>query len=538
MSNDPNMAMLNTAFRRAGFVEPLSSPGSYTVFAPTDAAFNLVPAVYMELFFENDSFLPHLRRLLLHQILPGTRLAADFVDGITVMALSGENYPVLQNPLSANGIPIVVADNEVSNGVVHTIDDILTPSWVLTSLQGRITEDAELSVLFSLMNIVGFNVNIEDFGEYTLLAPTNDAFLALGDENMAFLTNTANVQLVGQFLNYHLVRGVYVLPELRPSRLDTFEGGVVSVSVNPTRFNGVTVAEGDILAKNGVLHKINSVLFFQNGVRGNTALDFVADNPELSILFGALQRSGFDRALSQPASLTIFAPTNAAFNQLPNSLLSTLFFNNEFVPHLRDLLLYHIIGGEIFSNGFVNGTVKNTLNEEAVGIRTDPLAVNGNLMLALNNDVSNGVVHTLGAVLAPSWVFNTLNDLVVFSSSLSTLLNLMVLAGLNLSGSGAFTLLAPINTAFTAMQEQDLQGLINNVELRYNFLAKHVVQGVFTTFMLAADQELPNILGTGVTVTSINPILLDGVASVVFSNALASNGVFHAIDTVLDSAAR
>jgi transforming growth factor-beta-induced protein len=530
--------MLSTAYRRAGFVEPLSSPGSYTVFAPTDTAFGGVPAVYMKLLFENDSFIPHLRRLLLHNILAGTHLAADFVNGTTATALSGENCPVTQNPLRVNGIPIVVADNEVSNGVVHTIDDILTPSWVFSSLQSRIAEDDELSILFSLMNIVGLNVG--DFGEYTFLAPTDDAFLALGNETMAILTDTANVQLLGQFLLYHLVRGVYMLPELRSSRLETFEGGVVTVSVNPIRFNGVTVAEGGILANNGVLHKINMVLFFENGVRGGTALDFVADNPELSTLFGAFQRAGFVQALAEPTSLTIFAPTNTAFNKLPTSLLSKLFFNDQFVPHLQDLLVYHILASEIFSNGFVNGTVKKTFNQESIGIRTDPLAVNGSPMLTLNNDVSNGVVHTLSGVLSPSWVFNTLTDLVVFSSSLSTLLNLMVLAGLNISGSGAFTLLAPTNTAFTAMQEQALQDLIDpdNENLRFNFLAKHVVQGVFTTFMLTANQQLPNILRTGVTVTSINPVLLDDAASVVFSNALASNGVFHAIDTVLDPEAR
>jgi uncharacterized surface protein with fasciclin (FAS1) repeats len=78
----------------------------------------------------------------------------------------------------------------------------------------------------------------------------------------------------------------------------------------------------------------------------------------------------------------------------------------------------------------------------------------------------------------------------------------------------------------------------DNVELRLKFLAKHVVQGVFTTFRLKANLLLPNILGTGVIVTSINPVLLDDVAVVVYSNALASNGVLHAIDAVLDPATR
>jgi transforming growth factor-beta-induced protein len=530
------LTLLSTAYARAGFVEPLTSPGSYTAFAPTDTAFAALP-VFREILFENDSFLPHLRTLLLHNILTPKQLAASFVDNTTATALSGENYPVGQNPFRVNGIPIASADNEVSNGVVHTTDEVLAPSWVFSSLQSRITEAAELSVLLSLMAIVG--LDIKELGEFTVLAPTNDAFLALGDETLAVLRDAANVRLLGQFLLYHVVRGVYVLPELRPSRLDTFEGGIVTVSVNPTRFNGVTVAEGDILANNGVLHKINNVLFFGN-VRGDTALDFVADNPEFSRLFGALQRTGFDVPLSEPTSLTFFAPTNAAFNRLPTSLLRTLFLNDAFVPHLQDLVLYHILGGEIFSNGFEDGTVRNALNQEQVGIQTNPFRVNGNPIVASDNDVSYGVVHTIDRVLEPSWIFNSLADLVFFSTSLSTLLNLMVLAELNLSDLGEFTLLAPTNTAFAAMQANDLADLIDPVEvdLRFAFLANHVVQGIFTTFQLTAGQVLPNILGTGITVTSINPVLLDGVASVVFANALAANGILHAIDTVLDSEAR
>jgi transforming growth factor-beta-induced protein len=508
------------------------------VFAPLDTAFSIVPAVYMTLFFENDSFIPHLRNLLLHNILPSKRMAADFVDSTNATALSGENFLVLQNPTRVNGILFDQADIEASNGVIHQIDDVLAPSWVFASLQSRIAGDTDLSTLFSLMNLI--NLNIGNLGEYTFLAPTNGAFLALGDETMAILTNTANTELLGKFLLYHILPGVYTLPDLVPSRLDTFQGGVVTVAINPARFNGVTVAEGDILANNGALHKINNVLFFEDGVTANTALDFVADNSELSRFFGALQRSGFDTPLSQSASLTIFAPTNSAFDTVQRSILQKLFLNNEFIPHLQDLLLYHILIGEIFSSGFENQEVKNTLNGQQVGIQTSPLSVNGKPMLSVNNDVSNGVVHTIDGLLLPSWVFNSISDGVVASSGLSTLLSLLVLAGIDLSGEGAITLLAPTNAAFNAVPLTDMETLTNpdNVQLRQAFLAKHVVPGIYTTLRMTAGLQLPTIIGDViVTVTSIGPVLLDGVASLIFSNALTSNGVIHAIDTVLDPAA-
>jgi transforming growth factor-beta-induced protein len=507
------------------------------VFAPLNTAFSAVPAFYNALFFEKDSFIPHLRELLLHNILPAKRLVADFNDSTNATALSGENFLVLQNPTRVNGVLVDQADIELSNGVVHVIDDVLAPSWVFSTLQMRIAESADLSTLFSLMNLVGLNIN--GMGEYTFLAPTNDAFAALNDETMAVLTNVNNTNLVGQFLLYHILPGIYTLPALKPSRLKTFEGGVVSVAVNPSSFNGATVAEGDILANNGALHKINNVLFFENGVTGNTTLDYVADNPELSTFFGALQRSGFDKPLSQPMSVTVFAPTNNAFSALPRFIRQKLFVNNQFVPHLQDLILYHIFAGEVFSSGFANGTIENTFNGERVGIRTDPLAVNGIPMVSVDSDVSNGVVHTLRGVLLPSWVYNTITDIVVATSNLSTLLSLLVLSrvDVDLKGAGAITLFAPTNAAFNAMQQSDLQALTNpdNLISLLTFLAKHLVNGIYTRFRLKAGLELPGIVGDGiVTVTSINPILLDGVASIVDSDALANNGVVHAIDTVLD----
>jgi uncharacterized surface protein with fasciclin (FAS1) repeats len=152
---------------------------------------------------------------------------------------------------------------------------------------------------------------------------------------------------------------------------------------------------------------------------------------------------------------------------------------------------------------------------------------------SLDNDVSNGVVHTSGGVLLPSWVFNSITNIVVSSSGLSTLSSLMVLAEVNLSGEGAITLLAPANAAFTAIDLVDLTNPVNT-ELRLAFLAKHVITGIYTTYRLRAGMELPTITGGIVTVTSINPILLDGVAGFLFSDALASNGVVHAIGTVLD----
>jgi transforming growth factor-beta-induced protein len=529
--NDPDLAMVTVAFERAGFIEPLANPaGSFTVFAAKDSAFSAVPPVYIALLFDNDNFIPHLRNLLMHNMLPVKRLAADFVDNVNATGLSGESFLVRQNPLRVNGIVIEDADNEVMNGVVHIMDDVLAPSWVFYSLQRRIAEDADLSILFSLMNIIG--LDISSLGEFTFLAPVNSAF---NDETVAFLLDDTNKEILAKVLLYLIVPGVFTTNKLVPSRLDTFEGGFVTVSTNNEviRFNGAGVVKADILTNNGVLHKMNTLLLYTSGVRGDTILDFVADNTEMSTLFGAIQRSGFDVALAQDASLTLFAPTNDAFNLLPAAIFRQLFFNDNFIPHLQVTLLYHLLGGELFSNAFEDGTFFRTLSSEVVQIGTSPLSVNARPLVVADNDVSNGVVHTVAGVLAPSWIFYPLSKRVVDNANLSTLLELMVLAGLALSGAGAYTLLAPTNTAFSTNAGL-VEQLKNNENLRTVFLGKHLIQGVFMTFQLGVGLELPNFIGTVVTVTSTEPLLLDGTAGFVKSDVLANNGVIHTIDTVLD----
>ena len=97
----------------------------------------------------------------------------------------------------------------------------------------------------------------------TLLAPTNDAFDMLPAETVAFLTDPVNVDALVEVLTYH------VLPDVYPSTLltdgmmiDTLEGTPVTVSatMGSVMFNGATVGLPDLLANNGIVHVIDTVL--------------------------------------------------------------------------------------------------------------------------------------------------------------------------------------------------------------------------------------------------------------------------------------
>jgi transforming growth factor-beta-induced protein len=552
IATNPNLTELNRAVLRAGFEGALSSNTTlFTLFAGTDAAFAAIPASFRFLLFENDNFLPHLRSLITYNILNGEFFEADFTDGQVLPTFNGESVEVALNPFLVNGIPVSGADNDVSNGAVQIIDDVLTPSWVPRTLLSRVLEDPTLSILGEFLELsgIGPGINQAANGNFTLLAPTDTAWIALGSDLLAFLADPDNLEVLQDVILYHILDGVFTLAQLFPSRINTFQGNFVTVSVTPRlRFNQALVVNGgrDILANNGVLQKIDSVLDFNQGVGGNTIFDFIATTPDLSIFLGALQRSGLGSALANDSgTLTVFAPTNAAFNALPVALRELLFLNNEFLVHLQSLLLYHILPQIIASDDFVNDSNLVTTNGESINIRTDPLSVNQRTVQFTDFNATNGFTNTINGVLLPSWVFNTVASRVVNDPDLSILEDFLNLAAIDLSGAGQITLLAPTNAAWNALgftRLQQLRSTTNRAELT-DILAFHVGQPIFTSNELGVGAKIRTFQGgnTGfVTVTSNGPITFNEVdnavspAVLLVANVLAGNGVVHKIDAVLD----
>ena len=126
-SND-DFSTLVTAIQAAGLAETLSGEGPYTVFAPTNAAFEKLPAGTLDALLADKAA---LTKVLTYHVVAGNVLAADVVglNGETVATVEGENVTV-----SVNGTTVKINDSTVtqtdivtSNGVIHVIDTVLIP---------------------------------------------------------------------------------------------------------------------------------------------------------------------------------------------------------------------------------------------------------------------------------------------------------------------------------------------------------------------------------------------------------------------------
>jgi uncharacterized surface protein with fasciclin (FAS1) repeats len=120
-----NFQILLSAFKSASLIDMLRSPGQYTIFAPTDAAFRRLPPGSLDALFKDSRT---LRPFLCNHILRGVKAANDIYPG--------ELEPLEGNKLRAslegsavliNGATVVQADIRANNGVLHAIDGVLAP---------------------------------------------------------------------------------------------------------------------------------------------------------------------------------------------------------------------------------------------------------------------------------------------------------------------------------------------------------------------------------------------------------------------------
>jgi len=124
----PDLSTLVEALSAAGLVETLEEPGPYTVFAPTNEAFEALGGTLETLLEpENEA---ELAEVLTYHVVPGELTSSDLSDGQKLKTVQGGTLEVqiADGDVTVNGAKVAIPDVEASNGVVHVIDEVLIPS--------------------------------------------------------------------------------------------------------------------------------------------------------------------------------------------------------------------------------------------------------------------------------------------------------------------------------------------------------------------------------------------------------------------------
>jgi uncharacterized surface protein with fasciclin (FAS1) repeats len=253
---------LVAAVKAAGLVETLKQPGPFTVFAPTDEAFDNLPAGTLKSLLKAKNK-EQLSAILTYHVVPG-RVSARVAFGLDNAAtVNGQRLDIdrRDGKLVIGEANIVATDINCTNGVIHVIDRVLLPE------QQRIPASAakagQFNTLLAAVSAAGLGEVLDGAGPFTVFAPTDDAFETLPEGTVESLLKPENKQKLVDILKYHVLSGrVYSEQAAQARQAKTLFGPVVetSVSADGLRINDSLVVLADLETANGVIHVIDSVL--------------------------------------------------------------------------------------------------------------------------------------------------------------------------------------------------------------------------------------------------------------------------------------
>ena len=288
----------------AGLVETLGGDGPFTVFAPTNAAFEALLNALGDDFhtiadFDTDAEKELLVKVLTYHVVAGTAaFSTDLSNGQHIETVQGENVGInIKNgtvhieDATEDNATVVSADVEASNGVVHIINKVLLPQEVLDILNPPLPNIVEVAQsVDDLSSLVAALLKADEGvtedklvdilssdGPFTVFAPTNQAFsdllAALGFHSLDDFNTADDLALLRRVLLYHVVPGAAVASTdlENHQRLDTANHGEAlfaiigghDVQIRDKSGTDANVTAADVAASNGIVHVVNKVLYPQ-----------------------------------------------------------------------------------------------------------------------------------------------------------------------------------------------------------------------------------------------------------------------------------
>lgn len=273
-------------------------------------------------------------------------------------------------------------------------------------------------------------------GPFTVFAPTNAAFAALPEGTVEMLLMPENKALLQKILTYHVVSGSVTSMDLMAGAVPTVEGSDLMVSLGDgVKVNNANVISADIMAGNGVIHVIDTVMMppvesQAEEMPAESAMEEVADasgmmmtseiaaapapiplplnivelaagNDTFSTLVAAATAGDLVGTLSGEGPFTVFAPTNAAFAALPEGTVETLLMP-ENKALLQKILTYHVVSGSVTSADLATGTVPTVEGSNIMVSLENGVKINDANVIAADVILSNGVIHVIDKVIMPA----------------------------------------------------------------------------------------------------------------------------------------
>ncbi|UYQ91448.1 fasciclin domain-containing protein [Chitinophaga horti] len=310
-------------------------------------------------------------------------------------------------PLVKRGMMMLVVLATVLLGACSKDDDQPTNK----SIAAIVATNSNFSLLNVAVAHAGLGSVLAGTGPFTVFAPNNAAFVAAGFDTEAKI-KAVPAETLKKILMYHVVG-----QKIASSAIATASNTAVKTSADVDIFvtknangvfvNGATVLEADVMASNGVIHVINTVLMPPSG----NIVEAAQANPNFSFLVAAVVRASTGstnvaQVLSGAGPLTVFAPTNQAFINAGFANVAAIQAADPAV--LTSILTYHVVASRVFSSDLTEGAKPATVNGATLTVTlTGGAKVKGNKnttaasISSANMVTTNGVIHVVDQVLLP-----------------------------------------------------------------------------------------------------------------------------------------
>ena len=504
---------LVAALAHAGLVDTLAGTGPFTVFAPTDQAF--ADAGIDLASFDTDAENQTLVDILTYHVVSGSVMSTDLADAATTDALNGDklSFTVGATEVKVNDAVVTSADVEASNGVIHVIDKVLMPP-------------TDVYVSDGSMNAPYF----EFYSDAAGTTPVNEIDISKNYKFQRLSNPSAHPFYVGDS------------------------------GYNTDSSDNLIIA-GDGTSTNGISNDESFTLFFRDGftvegtlsyfctVHSSMVSDFtltapveLVDIPSVAAstgvhdsLVAALTQAELVSTLQGDGPFTVFAPTDQAFMNAGIDL--STFDTPEENETLVDILLYHVLEGEVESSAVTDGLTVTMLNGDEATFTVEPdsgtVLISDAFVTGADVQASNGIIHVIDSVLSlPPDIVEAAQNTGVHDSLVAALTQANLVT--TLQGDGPFTVFAPTNDAFTEAGI-DLSAFDTDEEIAtlVDILTYHVVSGEVMSSALTDGMSASALNDDSLTFTVNSDGVMVNDANVTMADYKVTNGVIHIIDKVL-----
>ncbi len=251
---------LVAAVKAAGLAETLSGPGPFTVFAPTDEAFAKLgkDTIATLLKPENKA---KLQSILTYHVVAGEVPAAKVVGLKSAKTVQGCDVAIVvaDGKVKVGGANVVKTDIMGKNGVIHVIDSVILPPSIVDVAK----QAGAFGTLLQAAMAAGLADTLAKEGPFTVFAPTDAAFTKLGKDTITTLLKPENKDKLAAILKHHVVAGTVLAADaMKLKEATTIAGTKLALKVDGKTLTvgGANVVTADVLAGNGVIHVVDTVI--------------------------------------------------------------------------------------------------------------------------------------------------------------------------------------------------------------------------------------------------------------------------------------